>query len=329
MQKKFHSLSCNKRIQKYCLYTLLFILSLSIESCNRNSYIEENQSKISLKDEDTEEVEIIRRKYLDSLDILRKGKIDKVIENGSLSLKREDMPGAFVREIRYLISSVANEYSNDLSQQLIDSYSETLDQLIRKGTGTWTYGHDKTDLYENNAFKKLVLPETTYWDTRKDNTYHSYDLVRNLGPETEMITLAYINDLLFNSYSYPGYKLTRVSNVVNGGTKLVFGSLLNANNANTFTNPGGIIEQQTVTNGILNITTTEHTFYKGTVRRAVFRYKNNLFLATHGEGINRFNNLPNNFINKALFKKFSKINDNQGPISFKTLDEQIQKALLR
>ncbi|NAW51592.1 hypothetical protein GNY06_09425 [Elizabethkingia argentiflava] len=46
-----------------------------------------------------------------------------------------------------------------------------------------------------------------------------------------------------------------------------------------------------------------------------------------GEFTNRFQNLPNNAVNRILFNKFSTMNDNQGPITFATLDQQIVKEL--
>ncbi|WP_264553910.1 hypothetical protein [Flavobacterium sp. N2038] len=321
----------NSQNSQRVIYLSVFALMtfLLMSSCDRdpieNKVAEQENVLIDKNNryqEDSEEVQKIKREYLDSITLLR----DK--NNVALFSKSTNNIEDFVNETRQLIIS-AKPNVNNLSQQIKDKYAYVLDGLISQGTGSYTSGTDKTDLYKNNALKNIRLPETIYWETRKDNTYHSYDIIRNLGPETNYMTLERAKNVLLNSYSYPGYKLGSVSNAINGGTRLVFGSLKNANNADTFTVPGGIIEQQAVLDGILNITTTEHTFYKGTIRKVVFKYKNNLFVATHGEGINRFCNFPDNIFNKALFNNFSKMNDTEGPISFITLDEQFFAALYK
>lgn len=317
----------SKRVIYLSVFALMTFLLMS--SCNGDSIeniVAEHENVLTDKNnryqEDSEEVQNIKREYLNSITLLR----DK--NNVASFSKSINNSEDFVNETRQLIIS-ANPNVNNLSQQIKDKYAYVLNDLISQGTGSYTSGTEKTDLYKNNALKNIRLPETVYWETRKDNTYHSYDIIRNLGPETNYMTLERAKNVLLNSYSYPGYKLGAVSNAINGGTRLVFGSLKNANSADTFTVPGGIIEQQAVLDGILNITTTEHTFYKGTIRKVIFKYKNNLFVATHGEGINRFCNFPDNILNKALFDDFSKMNDTEGPISFITLDEQFLAALYK
>ncbi|NAW49882.1 hypothetical protein GNY06_00165 [Elizabethkingia argentiflava] len=190
--------------------------------------------------------------------------------------------------MRKIITSLNDPYTGNLAQQLQDHYSSLLDGLIAKGTGAFTFGSDKTDRYSDNALKKIKLPETIYWEqeNRKDSTFHSYDVITNLEPETSAVTLERIKDLVLNAYSYPGFKLGKVSNVVNGGSKLVFGSVVDAKAPSTYLVPGGLIEQQAITGGIMNITNPHHTFYKGTTSWVFFKYKNHFFVTTHGEGIN-------------------------------------------
>lgn len=275
---------------------------------------------------ESSEVLQMKQAYGDSVSTIRK---QNKVTPGLKGLEASDPPRQFVDEMKNLVSTAGSAYANDIAQQVKDNYPAILDRLITEGNGTLLFGTDQSDRYLNNALKKLKLSETAYWEGRKDNTYHSYDLIRNLGPETGTITLSYVYNLLLNAYSYPGYKMEPVSNVVNGGTRLVFGSITDANNKDTYVIPGGIIEQSAVPGGVLNITTTDHSFYKGTIRKAVFKYRNNLFIVTHGEGINRFSNLPYNLINAITFNQFSRLNDTEGPLAFSLLDKQLLNALGR
>lgn len=219
-----------------------------------------------------------------------------------------------------------NYYYNDLAAQIKYHYKPMLKQLIGMGKGSSITGGDQEDNFSNNSLSKVNLPEKEYWATRKDPTYHVYTVITNLGPEDAAVNLNAVRAILINQYSYPGYKLQPVSNCVNKGSRLVYGTaphigLLTTPNA--YIIPSGLISQKLVPKGILNITEPEYVFYNGTIRKVTFIYKKHIFIATYGIGINRFLNLPPNPINTALFLVMAHQNDTFGTLVFQTMDKQL------
>ena len=51
-----------------------------------------------------------------------------------------------------------------------------------------------------------------------------------------------------------------------------------------------IREQVKVPDGVLNVTTVNHTVYLGTIRRTVVEFEGGLYLYTNGTGVNRYYN---------------------------------------
>jgi hypothetical protein len=273
---------------------ITLVMGLLLLSCSIDSETQQLDQEATLKNQKIENfaiVEEIRKNYIDTIN----QKINSNLfpnQNNNKFLFNQNPIGLFVNETREIIIKYTNKPINNFAGRITTHYSSFLNQLIVLGAGSYKFGFESTDSYANNGLNKIRLPETIYWDNRKDNTYHSYTLITYMGQETNTKTLNRLKNILLNFYSYPGYKLSKNTNVITGGSKLVFGGV-DVNNPETYVLPVGIIEQHSVPNGLVNITTTFHTFYKGTIRKTAFSYKNHLFVATHGEGINRFNNLPN------------------------------------
>lgn len=184
----------------------------------------------------------------------------------------------------------------------------------------------------DNSFSGLRFPETVYLENNPQNndTFHVYDVIRNIGPADGLNTLSYVRDtLLRGAYSYPGYQMEPVSNAMKGGDRLVYvtdPSTKSLEDHNPYRYPVGIIEQAEVPNGIMNITTTEHGVYKGTIRRTAFEYGGNIFVHTHGIGINKAFNLPESGLTSSGFSYAARANDEAGAKAFRELDERIFQA---
>jgi hypothetical protein len=243
-----------------------------------------------------------------------------------------DKPGKFAREIKDIIVSAGTGYENDAGAQVVAMYSEKLDALIQKGPGQSVFGSEHGDGFLDNSLVKLRLPEAAFWvnNRQRNETFHSYDLITNIGPSGPRVNLEYVQDgLLRNAYSYPGFKMGPVSNAMNGGDRLVFVTAPNEkwlNDPSTYVAPIGIIQQAAVPGGVLNITTEDHGVYKGTIRRTAFEYEGNIFIHTQGVGINKAFNMPDNPISRPIFKFAAVQNDSAGAMAFRALDQKIFQA---
>ena len=140
----------------------------------------------------------MKQSYLDSISYYHSQQ-NNILKTNNNSV---DGPNQFVNEIKEITNSYLNTPVNNFSGQLISNYASTLDNLIISGQGAFTYGFEKTDNYTNNDLTKIILPETKYWQNKKDKTYHSYNLIRNLGSITSYITQAKAINILLNNYSF-------------------------------------------------------------------------------------------------------------------------------
>lgn len=91
----------------------------------------------------------------------------------------------------------------------------------------------------------------------------------------------------------------------------------------------GIIQQMMVPDGVLNMTTSAHDVYPGTIRRTVIERDGHLFIYTSGAGQNNFNNFGKSpffpDVRNAIQIGGAFGNDKYGPLAFKALDHQAFK----
>lgn len=314
------------KLVKSTYLPLLMVLALA--SCSKDQDLNPGggDTVAAAKEESLEAAR--KTVFLDSIQELRNQNARKLaaMENTSRGFYSIDAKGDYVTETKQLVISAGNDFRNDLSAQIKENYANLLEDLIRKGKGANLIGTDHEDNYSDNSLAKINVPEKEYWTTRKDQTFHAYTVITNLGEVGNGVDLNYVKNLLLNKYSYPGYRLRPVPNCVGNGTALVYGTLpdpIHLSDPNTYTVPSGIIGQELVPDGILNITDTNHVFYKGTIRKVAFQYNNHIFIATYGIGINRSLNLPDNFVNAPLFSTMAKQNDQYGTLIFIVMDRQV------
>ncbi|HSV60931.1 MAG TPA: hypothetical protein VLJ19_18710 [Variovorax sp.] len=86
-----------------------------------------------------------------------------------------------------------------------------------------------------------------------------------------------------------------------------------------------------VPDGVLNVTTINHTVYPGTIRRTVIEFEGGLYLYTNGAGVNRYYNsgqgqIPSrpalSLVRDAAHIGFAVGNDTFGPQAFGAVDQQ-------
>ncbi len=252
-----------------------------------------------------------------------------------------DEPGAFVSAVRSLIACPPSGTSNTATDELVRKYPQLFERLIQRGAGATDFGMEKGDGYQHNSFKTMRYPEE-FINDESDPSYHKYGVLTYFGEEN--IAKGFnekflYEDVLLKRYSFPGYKIAPVAANFMGKSKVwavgLPTALLNKDNLNdpnNYTFGVGIIEQEKVPNGVVNITTEDHWVYPGTIRRTVINRNGKFFIYTNGTGLNIAQNLsgrvqrnsysPFEFAKEGVGKIGAVSNDLYGAMAFRTLDHQ-------
>jgi hypothetical protein len=254
-----------------------------------------------------------------------------------IQVRSLDEEGAYVRSVRLAIANPPVGYSNTAATaDLIARYGDSFRYLVSQGIGTTIFGADRQDRFYDNSFSVTPYPEESI-NNAADRTYHRYGVLTYLGPvdQANGITKDFVvNDVLRGMYSFPGYEVTPVaanfsgrSNVYAVGPFSAWWSDAALDNPRNYTYQIGSIEQAPVPDGVVNITTTDHDVYPGTIRRTVIEVDGQLFMYTSGAGLNRFRNTS--WAPEFIQQRGGSANDYWGPMAFRALDRQVVRHLNR
>ena len=253
-----------------------------------------------------------------------------------------DKPGEYVKQVKDLLKSAPDSASTAVTVELVEKYGKDLKGLVKQGVGSSMTGSSKADGFANNSYDIRPYPEEALNNT-SNLTYHKYGLITYLGPVDQELGIdkEFVRkEVLEKRYGFPGKNLEPAPANI-GGNSVVFavpvGNVIPSSkldNPNNYTYPIGVITQERVPDGIVNITTEKHDVYPGTIRRTVVEVDGHLFMYTSGAGENRYNNEGLNVRQPAeglagqgfaqLVTRYAAAagNDNYGPLAFRALDRQ-------
>ncbi len=253
-----------------------------------------------------------------------------------------DKPGEYVKQVKDLLKSAPDSASTAVTEELVEKYGKDLKGLVKQGVGSSMTGSSKADGFANNSYDIRPYPEEALNNT-SNLTYHKYGLITYLGPVDQELGIdkEFVRkEVLEKRYGFPGKNLEPAPANI-GGNSVVFavpvGNVIPSSkldNPNNYTYPIGVITQERVPDGIVNITTEKHDVYPGTIRRTVVEVDGHLFMYTSGAGENRYNNEGLNVRQPAeglagqgfaqLVTRYAAAagNDNYGPLAFRALDRQ-------
>ena len=242
-----------------------------------------------------------------------------------------DPDGAFVAATaRELRGDTNNALALAATQRLVDTRPEVFASLARKGAGATSFGDAHEDTHDNNSFAGIKYPEENIINF-KDPSAHRYGVLTYMGPvdKSKGITLDFlVNDVIRERTSYPGKRMADgkanfqgISHVyaVRIPMALALGETA-LNDPSYYTTRIGDIRQMEVPNGVLNVTTTDHMVYPGTIRRTGIEVNGGLYIYTSGAGINRLYNTD--LAPAELTNKLAWGNDHYGAMAFRTLDQK-------
>lgn len=255
-----------------------------------------------------------------------------------------DPPGAYVQSVRAALANPPAGTSNAAHDQLAFKYPHLLRQLRATGIGASTLGNARVDDFADNSFDIGRYPEESL-DVTSTHTYHKYGALTYLGPTDPLHGItkeSVVRNVLIDRYGYPAWMLSPVpANFQQPSVAYAVSPVLAANpgnlaKADLYYTRIGVIEQVRVPDGVVNITTTDHTVYPGTTRRTIVEFEGGLFIYTTGSGVNRYNNSgqgripfrPGLTLLRDTYQSgYAFGNDNYGPPAFQALDQQAVKYL--
>ena len=250
-----------------------------------------------------------------------------------------DSPGAYVASVKAAIANPPAGTSHKAHDELAAKYPQVLRALRAQGIGASTLGTAHVDDFANNSFNIIRYPEESIDDTT-EHTYHKYGSLTYVGQvdASRGISKDWLADeVLIKRFPYPTWTLTAMAASFQASSvAYAISPVLAADPAN-FKQPAfyvtriGVIDQVRESDGVVNITTTDHTVYPGTTRRTVVEFEGGLYIYTTGSGVNRYNNsghglipfkLALTLLRETYQSGYAFGNDNYGPPAFQSLDQQ-------